>query len=152
LNLFIIQSLQSTRGRFNKRPRANSTTFSASSVENSSPSPNRCRKRVRKTTQLPQFKVYEDEILEADSPNLGAQNESTPVSIEPQTGKIWPHITVEIPSRSDFRPNLATKASKKDYKEPLSSLLSTAINGTQKAPQIPQKWIKNQPNDHTCQF
>jgi hypothetical protein len=141
LNLFIIQSLQSTRGRLNKRPRANSTAFSASSVhssiENSSPSPNRCRKRVRKTTQLPQFKVYENDVFEANSSDLVAQNEFTLVSIEPQTGKIWPHITVEISSRSDFRPNLATTASQRDNREPLSSLLSTAINGARKAPQIP---------------
>jgi hypothetical protein len=75
--------------------------------------------------------------LKADSPNLGAQNEFTLVSIGPQTGKIWPHITVEIPSRSDFRPNLATTAFKKDDREPLSSLLSIAINGARKAPQIP---------------
>jgi hypothetical protein len=141
LNLFIIQSLQSTRGRLNKRPRANSTAFSASSVhssvENSNPSPTRCRKRVRKTTQLPQFEVYKDEILRENSPILGAQNEFTPVSIESQTSKIWPYITVEIPLRSDFRPNLAMTASKRDYREPLNSLLSTAINGTRKAPQIP---------------
>jgi hypothetical protein len=138
LNQLIIQLLQRARGRLNKRPRANSTTFSASSVdssiENSSPSPNRCRKRVRKSAQLPQFRVYENEISEQDSPNLGAQNKPTPVSIELQTGKIWSHITVEIPSSSDFRPNSATTAFKKDYRELLSSLISTAINGARKAP------------------
>jgi hypothetical protein len=137
-----MQPSESTRGRLNKRPRANTPP----------PAPS-ASVLLPKTAVLPQIdaasahenrhsslnlKVYEDEILEADSPDLGAQNESTPVSIGPQTGKIWPHITVDIPSRSDFLPNLATTASKRDDREPLSSLLSTAINGARKAPQIPK--------------
>jgi hypothetical protein len=148
-----MQPSEGTQGRLNKRPRANTPPLRSfricSPTESNNPSSDRYLKRARKSSQLPQFKVYEDKISGADSPNLDGQNKPTPVLIEPQTGKIWPHITVEIPSRSDFRPNLATTASKKDNREPLSSLLSIAINGARKAPQIPQKWTKNQPNDHT---
>jgi hypothetical protein len=35
---------------------------------------------------------------------------------------------------SDFQPNLATTAFKRNDREPLSSLLSIAINGTRKTP------------------
>jgi hypothetical protein len=137
-NLFIMQPSESIRGRLNKRLQANSPLRRSfricSPTENGSPSPDRCRKRARKSTQLPQVRVYEDEILGADSPDSDAQNKFTPVLIESQTGKIWPYITVEIPSRSDFQSNLATTASKKEDREPLSSLLSTAINGARKAP------------------
>jgi hypothetical protein len=87
-----MQPSESTRGRLNKRPRVNNTPLSSfrirSPTENDSPSLDRCRKRTRKSTQLPQFRVYEDKIFKADSLNLGAQNEFTPVSVEPQTGKI----------------------------------------------------------------
>jgi hypothetical protein len=72
-----MQPLESTRGRLNKRPRVNipppRSFHIHSPTENSSPSSDRYRKRVRKSSQLPQFEVYEDEILGADSPNLGAQ-------------------------------------------------------------------------------
>jgi hypothetical protein len=56
-----MQLLKSTRGRLNKRPRVNNTLLSSfrirSPTENGSPSPDRCRKRTRKSTQLPQFMV-----------------------------------------------------------------------------------------------
>jgi hypothetical protein len=72
----MIQSSETARGRLNKRSRANITSSGSflihSPTENGSPSPDRCRKRVRKSTQLPQFRVYENEILRADRLNLGA--------------------------------------------------------------------------------
>jgi hypothetical protein len=71
-----MQSLKGVRGRLNKRSRVTSASsgsfFIRSLTENSSPSPGRCRKRVRKSTQLSQFKVYENETLTKNSPNLDA--------------------------------------------------------------------------------
>jgi hypothetical protein len=78
--------------RLNKRLRVNNTPLSSfrirSSTENGSPSLDWYRKRTRKSTQLPHFEVYENKISKVNSPNLGAQNEFTPVLIKPQTGKI----------------------------------------------------------------
>jgi hypothetical protein len=87
-----MQPPESTQRRLNKRPRANITLLYSfrirSPIENGSPSSDRCCKRALKPTQLLHFKAYGAEILGANSPNLGSQNEFTPVSIEPQTGKI----------------------------------------------------------------
>jgi hypothetical protein len=76
-----------------------------------------------------------------DSPNLDALIKPTPVIFEPQLGKIWPHIRVEIPSRADFEANLAQKTSKNPSKigsrKPLTALPLIAINSTRKAPKVP---------------
>jgi hypothetical protein len=71
-------------------------------------------------------------------------------------GKIWPHISVEIPFQSENEANLHQNKCKKPLKignrKPLADLLKIAINGSQKAPKIPENWMKNQPNDHTSPF
>jgi hypothetical protein len=140
----------------NKRPRANTPSIhlfhSHSSTENSHSISDQHRKRRRKSPQLPQFRVYEDQILRADSPGSDAQNEPTPASIGPQMGRIWPHITVEIPFRPDSHSNSAISTVQRGPRRALGSLSSIALNGAQKAPQIPQNWLKNQPNDHTSKF
>ena len=110
------------------------------------------RKQRRKTLQLPQFATNQDEILTQNSDELSSSNGSTPVTIGPERGKIWPHISVEIPFRSEFRPISAISGPKKGPRQPLASLLSISLNSTRKAPKIPQKWIENQPNDHTSTF
>ena len=101
------------------------------------------RKRLRKSTQLSQFEVYQDEILSTDSDSSDAQDELIPMSIGPQTDKICPHISVEIPSRPTFRFNSQSNpvkiASQRGNRQPLASLGSIAINGARKAPKIPQK-------------
>jgi hypothetical protein len=80
----------------------------------------------------------------------------TPVIFEPQLGKIWPHIRVEIPFHADFEANLTQKTPKNPSKignrKPLSALPLVAINGTRQAPKISQNWIKNQPNNHISSF
>jgi hypothetical protein len=71
-----MQPSESTRGRLNKRPRANIRLLYSfrirSPTENGSPSPDRCRKRERKSTQLPHFRAYEDEILGSNNHDLGS--------------------------------------------------------------------------------
>jgi hypothetical protein len=78
------------------------------------------------------------------------------VLFEPQLGKIWPHICVKIPLRSEneayLGQNLHENSSKKGNRKPLAELSRITINGSQKAPKIPQNWMKNQPNDHTSPF
>jgi hypothetical protein len=80
----------------------------------------------------------------------------TPVIFEPQLGKIWPYIRVEIPSRVNFEANLAQKTTKNTFKignrKPLAALPLIAINSTRKTPKIPQNWMKKQLNDHTSLF
>jgi hypothetical protein len=82
-----MQLSEDTQGRLNKRPRANTSSLRSfriySPTENGSPSPDRCRKRARKSIQLPQFRFYENEILGVDSPKLDSQNEFTLALIEP---------------------------------------------------------------------
>jgi hypothetical protein len=72
--LKIVQLLHSARGRFFKRPRAKSPVVEAlstdPSVENDTFSSESRRKRARKTTQLPQFDIYQDENFRADSPKF----------------------------------------------------------------------------------
>jgi hypothetical protein len=147
-------------GRLTKRPRADTPPVQASDNdcfdENGDYSLKPLRKRLRKASQLPQFGFYQDETSLSDSLKLDAQNEPTPVLFEPQLGKIWPHTRVEIPFHADFEANLTQKTPKKPSKignrKPLSALPLIAINGTRKAPKIPQNWMKNQPNDHTSPF
>jgi hypothetical protein len=73
---------------------------------------------------------------------LDASKKATPVIFEPQLGKIWPHIRVEIPSRVNFEANLAQKTTKNTFKtgnrKTLTVLPLIAINGTRKAPKTPQ--------------
>jgi hypothetical protein len=107
---------------------------------------------VRKAAQLPQFSVYEDEILRADSSNLGAYEKFALASIGLQTGKIWPHISVDIPFRAGIHQYSSQSTSKYANREPLALLLSIALNEAQKAPKMPQNWLKNQPNDHISTF
>jgi hypothetical protein len=90
--------------------------------------------------------------LGADSPNLGAYKVLVLASIGLQTGKIWPHISVDIPFRAEIHQYSSESASKYANREPLASLSSIALNGAQKAPKMPQNWLKNQPNDHTSMF
>jgi hypothetical protein len=109
-------------------------------------------KKTRKTSQLPQFRVYQDKISTADADKYSGQNEPTLVEIKPKLDKICPNISVEIPFRSEFRLISAISGPKKRSRQPLASLSSLALNGAQKAPKIPQNWIENQPNDHTSTF
>ena len=153
---FAISRLKQARGRSIERSRAEKRPVSALyehfSVENDNFSSIRYPKRARKSTQLAQLDVYEDEIRRQDSPESDASNESTPVEIRPYTGKIWPHISVEIPKPSQNRPNSIQTTSQKGNRKFGDSLSSIALNGVQKAPKIPQNWLKNQPNDHTSKF
>jgi hypothetical protein len=107
------------------------------------------RKRTRKTSQLPQLRVYEDQTFRANRTENSGQNEPTPSLIGRQINKIWPHISVEIPFRPEFHSISVESTPKRGPRKPLASLSSIAINGVKKAPKIPQKWLKNQPNDHT---
>jgi hypothetical protein len=156
LYLFRIQPLESARGRSRKRPRANTRSSSISflqfSTENDSDSFNHRRKRVRKTRQLPQFDVHQDEILGINSAYFDATEKYTPALIGLQTGKIWPHISVEIPFRPEIHQYSSESISEKANREPLASLSSIALNGARKAPKFPQNWLKKQPNDHTSIF
>ena len=152
--IFLAISLpKQARGRSTERPRAGKRPVSALYEhipdENNNSSPIRYRKRLRKSIQYSQFEVYEDETLDLNSSNSDTFENSTPVKIGPQTGKIWPHISVEIPFRPDLQVNSAISTSKKGNRKPLADLSSLTLNGAQKAPKIPQNWMKNQPNDHT---
>jgi hypothetical protein len=157
---FAIQPIKDAQGRLTKRLRADTPPFQASDNnsfgENGDYSLKPLRKRLQKALQLPQFRVYQDKISTPNSPNLDAQNKPAPVLFGSQLGKIWPHIRVEIPFQSENEANLHQNPSKNPSKignrKPLTALLLIAINDTQKAPQIPQNWIKNQPNDHTSLF
>jgi hypothetical protein len=110
------------------------------------------RKRTRKTSQLPQFRVYEDQTLVADRTKNSGQNESPPSLIGRQLNKIWPHISVDIPFNLKFHSFSVESTPRRDTRQPLASLSSIALNDTKRAPKIPQEWLKNQPNDHTSTF
>jgi hypothetical protein len=92
---------------------------------------------VRKAARLPQFSVYE---------------KLAPASIGLQTGKIWPHISVNIPFRAEIHQYSSESTSKYANRESLASLSSIALNGAQKALKMPQNWLKNQLNDHISTF
>lgn len=137
-----MQSLENAQRRLTKRPRANTPPslgfnnhFPAENSDSISEPP---RKRVRKTIQLHQINVYQDEILSADSDNSAAQNEPALVSIGLETGKIWPHISVEISFRPDLQANTVKSTPKKGARKPLAALSAIALNGAQKALKIPQ--------------
>jgi hypothetical protein len=151
-----VQSLHSARGRLTKRPRAISPVVKAVStdfsVENDTFASKPPSKRARKATQLPQFDVYQDKKLMADSPQFCGSKSLTPGLIGRQTEKIWPHISVNIPFRSEFHQYSPESSPTQANREPLAPLSSIALNGAQKAPKIPQNWLKNQLNDHTSTF
>jgi hypothetical protein len=75
--------------------------------------------------------------LTANSSNSDAIKESSPALIGLQTGKIWPHISVEIPFQPEIHQYSSESISEKANREPLASLSSIALNGAQKAPKIP---------------
>jgi hypothetical protein len=81
--------------------------------------------------------------LTANSSNSDAIKEFSSALIGLQTDKIWPHISVEIPFQPEIHQYLSESIPKKANREPLASLSSTALNGAQNAPKIPQNWIKN---------
>jgi hypothetical protein len=113
---------------------------------------NQRRKRVQKARQLPQFNVHQDKIFKANSPNSYASELAASDLINLQTGKIWPHISVEIPFRPEIHQYSSESTSKKANREPLASLSSIALNRARKTPKFPQNWLKKQPNDHTSTF
>jgi hypothetical protein len=70
-----------------------------------------------------------------------------------------PFLAVEIPinpnSRHnccEFHSNSTGRDFSESFRQPLSSITATAVNKAQKAPKIPQKWLKIQPNDYTSMF
>jgi hypothetical protein len=151
-----VQLLNSARGRLTKRSRAISFVVEAlltdSSVKNDTFSSESLRKRARKTSQLPQFNIYQDRNFTVDRSKCCGSKSPTPGLIGRQTEKIWPYISVNIPFRSEFHQNSSESSPKYANREPLAPLSSIALNRAQKAPKIPQNWLKNQPNDHTSTF
>jgi hypothetical protein len=83
---------------------------------------------------------------------LANSEKSTLDLIEPQMGKICPHISVEIPFQPEFHQYLSDFEPTGANRKPMAPLSSIALNGAQKAPKIPRNWLKNQPNDHTSSF
>jgi len=87
-----------TRGRLNKRPRAEIVVRR----EINEIPPIQRVKRSRKASQLPQFSVYEDQISRAGSPKSDASFSLSQDGFEPHLQKIQPHISVEIPFHPEF--------------------------------------------------
>jgi hypothetical protein len=87
-----VQLLDSARGRLIKRSRAISFVVEAlstdSSVENDTFSSESPHKRARKTSQLPQFDVYQDENFTVDRAKLCGSKSLILGLIERQTEKI----------------------------------------------------------------
>jgi hypothetical protein len=136
---FIIQPEESARGRLNKLPRVDTPPSSPSRADFIAKTINSPRKRTRKSSQLPQFRVYQDETFRADRAKISGQNEPTPSLIGRQVNKIWPHISVEIPFKPKFHSISVESSPKRGTRQPLASLSSIALNGTKKAPKIPQE-------------
>jgi hypothetical protein len=136
----------------NKRPRADTPPCSPLRADFATQTTNSPRKRTRKSPQLPQFGVYEDQTSRAYGAENSGQNESTPSLIGRQIDKIWPHIAVEIPFQPESHSISVETSPKRGTRQPLASLSSIALNGAQRAPRIPQDWLKNQLNDHTSTF
>jgi hypothetical protein len=151
-----MQLLDSARGRLTKRSRAISFVVEAlstdSSVKNDTFSSESPRKRARKTSQLPQFNIYQDRNFTVDRAKFCGSKSLTPGLIGRQTKKIWPYISVNIPFRSEFHQNSSESSPKHANREPLAPLLSIALNGAQKALKIPQNWMKNQLNNYISTF
>jgi hypothetical protein len=128
-------------------------------TEKGSESPNRNYKRPRKTPQLPQFKVYEDEILGRNSPESSAQNKPTPALFRCESSELQPYFvekssfcSISQDNHHEFNSNSTQQTSLKDSPQPLSSITATAVNRAQKVLKIPQNWLKTQPNDHTSKL
>ena len=149
LNFFIIQSEESAWGRSKKRPQANSAVLSTFDADFTAQSTNSPRKRAWKTSQLPEFSIYQDEISTTNANKYFSQDGPAPIEFGLKLGKICLNISVEIPFRSEFRSISAVSDPKKRSRQPLASISSIALNGTQKAPKIPRNWLEKQPNDHT---
>ena len=151
-----IQSLESARGPLLKCLRADTPPFndlfSVFSVENRDSSPDHRRKRLRKSTQLPQFRVYEDQNSTTDRDELDALNDSAPALIGHELGPICPNISVEIPFRPEIHGNSGLPTSQRGNQISNAILAPIALNGRRKAPKIPKNWLTNQPNDHTSTF
>jgi Transposase IS4 len=152
LIFFIILLKESARGRLSKRPRVDPPLCSSSDADFAAQNIDFPRKRIRKTPELPQFSIYQDQILDSDRKNPSGQNEPTPSLIGRQINKVWPHISVDIPFRAEFHSISTESTSTQNTRLPLASLSSIAINGAKRAPKIPQEWLKNQSNDHTSEF
>ena len=97
------------------------------------------RKWRWKTLQLPQFDIYQNEILTQNSNKLFGLNGLTLAMTGLETSKIWPYISVEISFQSEFHSISAISGPTKSPWQLLACLLSIALNSTRKAPKIPQK-------------
>jgi hypothetical protein len=113
---FNIQHKEGAWGCLNKRPQADTPPSSPFRANFTGQRHDLPQKRRRKTSQLPQFRVYQDQILSADTANPSGQNEPTPSLIGRQIDKIWPHISVEIPFRPEFHSVSATITTQNSYR------------------------------------
>ena len=126
----IIQSTESAQRRSNKCSQVDTPSFGAFDVDFVTQNVNSARKRTRKASQLPQFRVFEDEISLTDRKNPSGQNEPTPSLIGCQTHKIWLHISVNIPFRPEFHSISNPTAVQNSSREPLAPLSYIALNNT----------------------
>jgi hypothetical protein len=130
-----MQAKESARRRLNKRPRADTLPSSAFSDDFAAKNTNSPRKKIQKTLQLPQFRVYEIQTFSAIKVKNSGQNELIPSLIKCQINKIWLYISVEIPFRPEFHSISVELTPKGGPRKPLASLLLIAINGAKKAPE-----------------
>jgi hypothetical protein len=127
----------------NKRLRADTLPSSPLRADFAAETTSSPYKQTRKTSQLPQFCVHEDQTSMADRAKISSQDEPTPSLIERQINKIWSHISVEIPFHLEFHSSAVELTPKRGPRKPLASLSSIAVNGAKRAPKIPQDWLKN---------
>ena len=73
----LIQSEESVQRHLNKCSQTDTLSFDAFDVDFVTQNANSSPKRVRKTSQLPQFRVFEDKILSVNIENPSGQNEPT---------------------------------------------------------------------------
>ena len=149
---FAIQLNKSARGRLNKRLWADNLPYSPLRADFIAQTTNSPRKWTQKSPQLPQFNVYEDQTSGAHRAKNFGQNESISSLIDRQIDKRWSHITVEIPFQPESHFISVERSLQRGNQQPLASLSSMAFNGAQRAPRIPQDWLKNQLNDHISTF
>ena len=109
-------------------------------------------KQTRKSPELPQFRVYQDENFRAYRAKPSGQNESTSSLIGRKINNICSNIAVEIPFDPKFHSISVETSPKRALREPLASLSSIALNGAKRAPEVPEECLKNQTNDHTSTF
>jgi hypothetical protein len=72
----------------NKRPRANTPPSSAFSADFAAKNTNSPRKKIQKTSQLPQFRLYKDQTFRAIKVKKFGQNKLIPSLIDYQINKI----------------------------------------------------------------